>query len=65
MGKLVLRREFSQGADGGMVGLNEIEWDGRNGDGSVVASGGYIVLIEAVRNGETINSMRRRIGVVR
>jgi hypothetical protein len=65
MGRLVLHREFEQGADGGRVGLNEIFWDGRNGDGNIVASGGYVVLIEAVRNGETINSMRRKIGVVR
>ena len=65
MGKLVLKREFEQGTIGGAVGLNEFSWDGRNGDGDVVASGGYIVLIEAVRNGETINSMRRKVGVVR
>ncbi len=65
MGKLVLSREFEQGAVGGVVGLNEFSWDGRNGEGNVVASGGYIVLIGAVRNGETINSMRRKVGVVR
>ena len=65
MGKLVLNREFEQGAVGGVVGLNEFSWDGRNGEGNVVASGGYIVLIGAVRNGETINSMRRKVGVVR
>jgi predicted RNA-binding protein with TRAM domain len=65
MGKLVLNRVFEQGATGGASGLNEFTWDGRNGDGNVVASGGYIVLIEAVRNGETINSMRRKVGVVR
>jgi predicted RNA-binding protein with TRAM domain len=65
MGTLVLERLFDSGSPGGLVGLNEFSWDGRNGDGNVVASGGYIVVVEAVRNGETINSMRRKVGVVR
>ncbi len=64
-GRLVLRKKYGAGSDGGSAGLNEILWDGRNGNGEVVASGGYIVLIEAERSGETIHSMRRRIGVVR
>ena len=40
-------------------------WHGVDDNGSVVASGGYIVVVEAVRNGETINNMRRKVGVVR
>jgi hypothetical protein len=65
MGTLVLEQVFDAGSAGGAVGLNEYSWNGRNGDGSVVASGGYIVVVEAVRNGETINNMRRKVGVVR
>jgi predicted RNA-binding protein with TRAM domain len=65
MGKLVLEQVFDSGKPGGTVGLNEYSWNGRNGDGNVVASGGYIVVVEAVRNGETINNMRRKVGVVR
>jgi hypothetical protein len=64
-GSLVLERTFSAGSAGGVVGLNEVLWDGRNGDGEFVASGGYIVVIEAEGNGETLHTMRRKIGVVR
>ena len=35
------------------------------GDGTVVASGGYIVDIQADGNGETLHKMRRKVGVVR
>jgi hypothetical protein len=65
MGTLVLEKVFDAGSAGGTFGLNEFSWDGRNGDNNVVASGGYIVVVEAVRNGETINTMRRKVGVVR
>jgi hypothetical protein len=65
MGTLVLEKVFDAGSAGGTVGLNEYSWNGRNGDSNAVASGGYIVVVEAVRNGETINNMRRKIGVVR
>ena len=64
-GALVIERTFNAGSAGGVVGLNEVPWDGRNGDGAVVASGGYIVVIEAEGNGETLHTMRRKIGVVR
>jgi hypothetical protein len=64
-GKLVLRREFAEGLTGGRVGLNEYQWDGRNGDGDFVASGGYIVVVDAIRSGQTIHNMRRKVGVVR
>jgi hypothetical protein len=64
-GDLVLRRTFDRGATGGVQGLNTWAWDGRNGDGSVVASGGYIVLIEAQGTGETMHTIRRKVAVVR
>jgi hypothetical protein len=64
-GQLVRRVEFARGAPGGAAGLNQFLWDGRNGKGEVVASGGYQVLIEAQGTGETLHVIRRKIGVVR
>ena len=64
-GTLVLREDFARGEEGGVVGLNEYEWDGRNGNGDIVSSGGYIVVVEAEGNGETLHVMRRRVAVVR
>ena len=64
-GGLVLRQEFPQGTVGGRVGLNEFVWDGRNGKGDFVASGGYLVVVEAEGAGETLHVMRRKIAVVR
>jgi hypothetical protein len=63
-GGLVLDRQFTSGDQGGSTGLNEVPWDGRNGSGNPVASGGYILFIEAEGNGATMHLMRRKIGVV-
>ena len=63
-GGLVLDRQFNSGDQGGSTGLNEVPWDGRNGNGDPVASGGYILFIEAEGNGATMHVMRRKIGVV-
>jgi hypothetical protein len=63
-GSLVLDRQYAAGDVGGSTGLNEIEWDGRNGSGEPVASGGYIFYVEAEGNGATQHVMRRKIGVV-
>jgi hypothetical protein len=64
-GDLVLTRNFARGASGGTAGLNAWDWDGRNGKGAIVASGGYIALVEAQGSGETLHVMRRKIAVVR
>lgn len=64
-GALVREETFTRAGDGGIAGLNEWIWDGRNGSGRVVASGGYLALIEAEGTGETMHVMRRRIAVVR
>ena len=64
-GGLVLRQEFPTGASGGMAGLNNWEWDGRNGKGDFVSSGGYLVVVTAEGAGETIHVMRRKVAVVR
>jgi len=64
-GDLVLRKSFDRGGPGGMQGLNEFTWDGKNGNGDVVASGGYIALIEAEAKGATLHVIRRKLAVVR
>jgi hypothetical protein len=64
-GAEVFHQEIPQGGPGGREGLNEVLWDGHNGSGALVASGGYLLVLEANRDGETIHSLRRRIGVVR
>jgi len=64
-GSLVRRVVFDRGAQGGSPGLNQWNWDGRNGRGEVVASGGYLVLIEAQGQGSTLNVIRRKVAVVR
>ena len=63
-GDLVRREVFQPGAPGGLAGMNEFVWNGENGDGKLVASGGYVVLVEAQGGGETIHVMKRKVGVV-
>ena len=63
-GGLVLDRRFDAGGPGGSVGNNEFIWDGRNGDGVDVASGGYVLRVEAQGSGTTQHVMRRKVGVV-
>ena len=64
-GGLVFQKSFPSGQVGGRTGLNEVTWDGRNGSGQEVASGGYVLEIQAAGNGETLHTMRRKIAVVR
>jgi hypothetical protein len=64
-GTLVRREVFSRGAAGGLAGLNTYVWDGKNGDGKIVSSGGYILFVEAQGQGETLHVIRRKIAVVR
>jgi hypothetical protein len=64
-GQLVRLVEFARGSVGGRTGLNTFVWDGKNGAGNVVASGGYLALLEAHGAGQTLNVMRRKIAVVR
>ena len=64
-GSLVRREAFDRGAPGGAAGLNQWIWDGKNGKGDVVSSGGYVLLIEAQGQGETLHVIRRKIAVVR
>ena len=64
-GSLVRREVFAKDTMGGRQGLNVWVWDGKNGKGEFVSSGGYIAFIEAQGTGETVNVIRRKIAVVR
>ena len=64
-GGLVFEKTFSPGSPGGRTGLNEFVWDGRNGRGETVATGGYVLDVQAAGSGETLHTMRRKIAVVR
>jgi hypothetical protein len=64
-GGLVYQQSFTPGSEGGSAGLNTVLWDGKNGKGDTVASGGYVLHIEAAGQGETLHSMSRKIAVVR
>lgn len=63
-GSLVLDRRFAAGEPGGTAGTNAFEWNATNGDGEPVASGGYVVRVEAQGDGATEHVMRRKLGVV-
>ncbi|HEY2956090.1 MAG TPA: FlgD immunoglobulin-like domain containing protein [Candidatus Eisenbacteria bacterium] len=64
-GSTVLERTYARGGAGGSAGLNEVTWDGKNGKGETVSSGGYVLLVEAQGTGGTLHVIRRKIGVVR
>ena len=64
-GGLVIEKTFAKGASGGLAGLNQWIWDGKNGAGSLIASGGYLLLIEAQGTGETLHVIRRKLAAVR
>ena len=64
-GGLVIEKTFAKGAAGGLAGLNQWIWDGKNGAGSLIASGGYLLLIEAQGTGETLHVIRRKLAAVR
>jgi len=64
-GDLVREEHFARGGTGGVTGLNAWSWNGLNGSGRAVSSGGYILLVEAHGQGQTLHVMRRKIAVVR
>ncbi|HCJ66061.1 MAG TPA: hypothetical protein DHV62_01720, partial [Elusimicrobia bacterium] len=59
IGDLVWEKKISAGeSPGGVAGPNEVEWDGRNGNGEYVSAGGYICLLKV---GNKV--LKRKIGV--
>lgn len=63
-GNLVRTLRFPAGSNGGLVS-NDISWDGRNGEGDVVANGGYILQIVARDSQGNESKARYKIGVVK
>jgi hypothetical protein len=59
-GDLVREIAVDAGARGGIVGLNEIPWDGRNGKGELVRPGVYVARIDGPGVSEKI-----KVGVLR
>ncbi len=63
-GNLVWKQEYSQGSTGAQgqpTGFtNEIQWDGRNGNGELVANGMYVLDIYSGSEKQV-----RKIGVVK
>jgi hypothetical protein len=47
MGNLVKTWKMAEGETNAQAGLNQLVWDGKNGQGDVAASGGYIVSVHA------------------
>jgi flagellar hook assembly protein FlgD len=68
LGDLVNTLNFARGTTGGQGSpsgwLNEVTWDGRNGGGTVVANGMYLVSIEADSGGSSEKKIRR-VGVLK
>ena len=64
LGVLVRAWVFEAGQPGGEAGANELVWDGRNGYGEPVASGVYLLRIQAEADGPG-NVVTRKIGVIR
>ena len=46
-GRLIYRNEFQSGQNGGASGHNQVEWDGRDRYGDIVANGPYYIFIVA------------------
>ncbi|MFC1679442.1 hypothetical protein ACFL2T_04455 [Elusimicrobiota bacterium] len=53
-GRLVSDDTFGAGSNGGRTGPNEVQWDGRAGDGRYVEMGGYICVVDSGDKREVI-----------
>jgi hypothetical protein len=60
LGDLVREMSLAPGSRGGIGGLNEVPWDGRNGKGELVRPGVYVARIDGPGLGESI-----KVGVLR
>ncbi len=60
LGDLVREISLAAGARGGVGGLNEVAWDGRNGKGEIVRPGVYVAKIDGAGLSEQI-----KVGVLR
>lgn len=66
IGELVRKLEYVSGDTGGKTGTNRVSWDGRNGDGMIVANGIYIaqIIAEPTSGGDSVKEIRK-IAVVK
>ena len=64
-GNLVRKLNYSAGSNGGQVAQNQITWDGRNGEGIIVANGGYILQIIAKDQNGNVYKARQKVGVLK
>jgi hypothetical protein len=60
LGELVYRATYPAGQQGGQQGPNHVFWDGRNGKGHLVGSGGYIAIVSG-----GLDRFVRKLAVVR
>jgi len=61
-GELVMGKTYSGGSNGGLAGVNQIEWDGCNGRGEQVKNGVYISVIRSAATGEVV---KQKLAVVK
>ncbi len=64
-GNLVRDMTVHAGDQGGLQGVNEITWNGRNEQGSAVGNGGYILKIHIQTTTGTSQDITEKVGVVR
>ncbi|MBI4386752.1 MAG: hypothetical protein HY551_05170 [Elusimicrobia bacterium] len=62
-GQEIWKASFSAGGAGGAAGHNRVSWDGKNGRGTTVAVGIYVVHMEANANGAKVVDTKYRFGV--
>ena len=63
LGYVVKNLTYSPGGQGGRLGPNFVEWDGKNGSGAFVSKGGYIARIK-VKSALGTTTAVRKIGVI-
>ncbi len=63
-GNLVYKKDIVPGSKGAHGGLNEIPWNGRNGEGERVATGLYYAVIKGWTHTATIFEKKMKVGVV-
>jgi hypothetical protein len=65
LGNLVRRIDIGAGDNGGRLAQNIFHWDGRNGNGTMVANGGYILQIFAQDSQGNTSRVHHKLGVAK
>jgi hypothetical protein len=53
LGRGVFSANFSAGSQGGLLGLNQLTWNGHDLAGGLVPAGAYVIVVTASKNGST------------